>query len=288
MSENINGHTNIYGVLGYPARHSFSPMIHNFLFKKYSINSVYLAFEIRPENFKNCISCFKMLQFKGFNVTMPFKEEIIHYLDDISKEAKIIGSVNTVIKKGKTYRGFNTDIIGFMKSLEEKNFDFKNNCALVLGAGGAARSTVLGLINKNINKLYIFNRTRSKAIELVKLFKTYSDKEIIIFDSLDALSDKKLKNIGLIVNCTSVGMSGLDNPKDMLVPEKWDLKDKFIFEMIYNPIETKLILKAKSDKALIINGIDMLINQALSSFEIWNGFYPDKKELVKYFKNSIK
>ncbi|HAX18517.1 MAG TPA: shikimate dehydrogenase [Actinobacteria bacterium] len=288
MSERINGYTNIYGLLGYPARHSFSPLIHNFLFEKNSINSVYLVFEIKPENLKECVSCFKSLRFKGFNITMPFKKEIMNYLDNVSKDSLIIKSVNTVARIGKQYKGFNTDITGFVKSLEEKDFTFNKACALVLGAGSTAKSTVLGLINKKIKKLYIFNRTTSKALELKELFKKYYDKEIIVLENISDVNNDKLKEIDLIVNCTSVGMEGLKATDIMPIPEIWNLNGKFIFEMIYKPIETKLLLKAKSEGAVIISGIDMLVNQALSSFEIWNGFYPEKKDLLKYFKNSIK
>ncbi len=283
----INGNTNIYGIIGYPAKHSLSPRIHNYLFEKNSINSVYLAFEIKPENFKECIICFKTLGFKGFNLTMPFKKEIITYLDQVSNDALIINSVNTVAREGKLYKGYNTDITGFLKSLEEKDFDFKNSYALVLGAGGTARSIIMGLINKKIKKIYISNRTISKAYELKKMFKRYYDEEIVILEDPEHFSKEELKRIDLIINCTSVGMEGLSNAGKMPVPEKWDFKDKFFFEMIYKPVETSLLLKAKSEKAVIINGLDMLINQALASFEIWNGFYPDKNDLIKYFKNSI-
>lgn len=288
MPENINGYTDIYGLLGYPARHSYSPVIHNYLFKKNSINSVYLAFEIKPDNFKECVSCFKILKFKGFNLTMPFKKDIIPYLDKISRDASIINSVNTVVRTGDIYEGFNTDLDGFIKSLEEKEFNFTDSCALVLGAGSTAGSTVLGLLKKKVKKIYLFNRTADRAFELKDRLRKYFDEEIIILENLKYLGSEDLKRIDLVVNCTSVGMDGLSGSENMPVPENWCLKDKFVFEMIYKPAETMFLIKAKSEKAVIINGLDMLVNQALASFEIWEGFFPDKKDLMEYFKNSVK
>lgn len=283
----INGYTNIYGLLGYPAKHSFSPLIHNYLFEKNIINAVYHVFEITPEEFGRSVMCLKRLNISGFNITMPYKNEIIPFLDEISEDAKILNSVNTVIRKEDLYKGFNTDISGFLRCLTENDFDFKNSSALVLGAGSTARSIVFGLSQKKIKKLSIFNRTQSRAFKMKDVFKIFFNNEITVLKDLNTVSEKKQKSFDLIINCTTVGMDGKNFAKGLPIPEDWNLKDKFVFEMIYKPFDTELLLKAKSEKAVTINGIDMLVSQALDSFEIWTGVHPGKKDLLKYVTDTL-
>lgn len=283
----INGFTKIYGLLGYPAKHSLSPLIQNYLFEKNNLNSVYHVFEISPEEFAPGINCLKVLGVEGFNLTMPFKSVIIPLLGKVDKDARILNSVNTVVKRGKIYSGYNTDISGAARCLFEKNFDFENSSALIIGAGSTARSIILALLKNNIYKLSIYNRTISKALDIKDIVNKFFNKEITVLNDINDITINEQKKINLIINSTTIGMEGAGFKKGLPIPGDWDLKDKYIFEVIYNPIETELILKAKSEKAVIITGLDMLVNQAIDAFEIWTGIHPDKNDLLKYFRKAL-
>lgn len=285
----INGLTTLYALFGYPARHSYSPLIHNYLFNKHNINSVYLVFEINPCNFKQSFFGAINIGFCGLNLTMPFKIEALEYLNKIEEDAKKVGSINTIVFNKNTQEsvGFNTDLPGFLKSLHDKKYNITNSVALVLGAGGVARSSIYSLIKENIKKVYIYNRTIEKAIEIKKMFDAFKNEKIIVLKNLEELTRKEYDEIELIVNCTSIGMNSNNTSLKMPIPEDWSLKNKLVFEMIYEPINTGLVIKAKKEGALVINGIDMLINQAIFSFKIWTGIEPDFKDLKRYLQDKI-
>jgi shikimate dehydrogenase len=285
----LSGYTELYALLGNPAKHSLSPFIHNYFFNKYNLDAVYLSFEVAVTDFETALTGGFKLGFSGINLTMPFKEDSIKFINELDENAKATGSVNTIKSdiQNKSIRGFNTDIPGFIKSLDDHDFDCEKSNCLVIGAGGAAKSTVYALLKSKIKNIYIYNRNSIKAAQIKILFnKTYPGKIIVIED----LKQTPINEIKLIINCTPIGMK-----KDYLkentlipVPQDWDLKNKFVFEMVYNPLITPLIKKALKDGAEVIYGTEMLVNQASFSFEIWTGIYPDLTYLKKYFKNSIK
>lgn len=285
----INGYTDLYALMGYPARHSFSPFIHNYFFNKYKINSVYLSFEILPIDFKTAFSGAHKLGFSGINLTMPFKEEVLNYIEELDEDAKTIKAVNTIKfdKEKKIIKGFNTDINGFMKSLDDNYFKWDESNCLVIGAGGAAKSSIYALIKKKVKSIYIYNRTIDRAYEIKSLFKEIKNNKLII---LKELNIAPINEINLIVNCTPIGM-GENNILDdntIPIPLDWNLNKKYVFEMVYNPVYTSLVKKSIKDGAKVIFGTEMLLNQAAFSFEIWKGFFPDLRYLKKYFKNSFK
>ena len=296
MKSIINGNTSVYALVGNPSRHSMSALIHNYLFSKYKINAVYLIFEIEKKDLEIFFKFAKSSQIKGFNITMPFKTDSLNFIDSFSKEAEIIKSVNTVnldIKR-KKFIGFNTDADGFIKCLDEKHFDWENKECLIFGAGGAARSCLYSLIMKKTKHIYICNRSKEKALNLIKYFSENTGfNNITLIEDIDDIKNI-YDNISLVVNSTSIGMKkdtyGIEDIGTPLHKEL-SLKGKIVFEMVYNPVNTQLIKKAKEEKAVIINGIDMLVCQAAYSFEKWTSIYPDNKYLIylkNYIKNSIK
>jgi shikimate dehydrogenase len=285
----LSGYTELYALLGNPAKHSLSPFIHNYFFNKYNLDAVYLSFEVAVTDFETALTGGFKLGFSGINLTMPFKEDSIKFINELDENAKATGSVNTIKSdiQNKSIRGFNTDIPGFIKSLDDHDFDCEKSNCLVIGAGGAAKSTVYALLKSKIKNIYIYNRNSIKASQIKILFnRTYPGKIIVTED----LKQTPINEIKLIINCTPIGME-----KDYLkentlipIPQDWDLKNKFVFEMVYNPLITPLIKKALKDGAEVIYGTEMLVNQAAFSFEIWTGIYPDLIYLKKHFKNSIK
>jgi len=282
--KNISGKTKIFGVVGYPIKHTLSPVIHNRLFKEFNMDSVYLAFEVIPDRFDKFFKGLKSINnFVGLNITVPFKNRARKYLDTPSEIP-----VNTVYFKNGKASGYNTDIYGFKKALQKNFPDFKlrNKNVLLLGAGGAAQGVSIFLIQSKIKKLVIVNRTYQKA-EKLKKYLNKIDKNIEIeTEALDYdIISKSDEPFHLIVNATSVG---LKNEKSLVSFEKIKEKNTIVYDLIYNPEFTDFLLKAKKKGLKILNGLDMLIFQAFRAFQIWTGKNPEKfydkikKEIAKY------
>jgi len=272
----ISGKTSVVGLIGNPVRKSLSPYIHNFFIEKYSIDAVYVAFEFGKESLKKAFNGAEKLGFAGLNVTMPYKRMVFKMVDKCDGISSAIKSVNTVKFNGakKISEGFNTDVSGFIKSLDKKGFGWKGSSCLVIGAGGAARSVIYGMISREVKKIWIYNRTISRAGEIIKDFKNYKSGEIEVLGNINELGHM-IDEVGLIVNCTPLGMY-MEGYKNILpIPAKWSTKDKFIFDLVYNPADTLLIKKARKEGAEVIEGIDLLLNQAALSFKIWFGIMPE-------------
>lgn len=293
----INSKTRLIGLFGNPSRHSLSPLIQNAFLKYYDINCAYVVFEPTHDNLQKAFEGAENLGFVGLNVTMPFKEKIYNFVDRAEGSAEIIQAVNTVKffsnynenkksenKNGKLFSsvGYSTDGDGLVRSLEDKGFRWNDKTCLIIGAGGAAKSTIFEIAKKNINHIFIYDIEIEKSRNLAKIILKYLNNRvnIIVLKTINE-AEKMLDSISLIINCTPAGMSIADNPENINivpVPDYWNLKDKFIFDMVYNPFETKFLNKAVHDKAkAAISGIYMLINQAAYAFNIWFGIMPDKK-----------
>lgn len=287
-----DSNTRLFGLFGNPARHSLSPKIQNYFINQYKKNSLYVVFEPNVNNLEQAFIGTRNLEFIGLNVTMPFKEKIFNLVDQADKVASFIKAVNTVkfikdkASSGSISIGYNTDVPGFIKSLDDKNFQWTNKKCLIIGAGGVAKSAVYGINQKKVGKIYIYDIIKDKALELVNIFNKINNIEVI--ENLEELNSE-ITDIGLIVNCSPAGMnmeSKKELKKIMPVPSRWNLKDKFIFEMVYNPLETKFIQKARKEGATVVTGIDMLINQAAQSFKIWFNILPATDEIKKIILQS--
>jgi shikimate dehydrogenase len=280
----ISPNTKIIALIGNPVKHSLSPKIQNYLIRKYEKDSIYITFEFPQKNLKAAFNGAKKLGFFGLNITMPYKEEVFRLVDETDKASDIIKSVNTVKfdKKEGISIGFNTDVEGFIKSLDDKNFSWSGSRCLVIGAGGSAKSSIYGILKKKVQDIYVYNRTKEKVKRIVKNFKDIGGKKIRILSDISDIDDV-IDRVNLIVNCTPLGMD-IESYKDsMPIPEKWNLKKKYIFDMVYNPRETKLIKKAKKEGSVIVTGMDMLINQAVFSFRVWFGIMPDINVIKEIF-----
>ncbi len=258
------------GVIGHPISHSKSPLIHNYWIEKYGINGEYKSIDIHPDNLQSGVQKLIDEGYKGFNVTVPHKINIMDLCYEIDDLAKEIGAVNTVtIKDGKLY-GTNTDAYGFAQNIKinAPNFDFKKGKAVILGAGGAAKAALYALEKEAVPEIIITNRTKEKADNLAHG----------IIKSIDwEQKNNAIKGANLIINTTSLGMTGkpnLDIDITKISPHA------LINDIVYAPLYTDLLKTAKSKNIQIVTGIGMLLYQACRGFELWNGTTPNvTKEL---------
>lgn len=269
----FNTKTKLFAVIGNPVEHSKSPLIHNIALKEHKINGVYLAFKI--ENIENAIMSMKELNISGYSVTIPHKINIIKYLDEIDPLAKKIGAVNTVKNKNGKLIGHNTDMIGAINALKEKT-KIKSKKVYVVGSGGAARAIVCGLKEEKAN-VTIFARDMNQAKELASDFNS----NVNTLDNINSDFD-------ILINTTPVGMYPKINESP--VDKKLFKKNQVVMDIIFNPMETKLLKDAKKNGAKVISGIEMFLNQGYEQFRIWNNNSEPPKEkmrkaLIKELKN---
>ena len=281
----INSSTKTICLLGHPIKHSFSPTIHNYLFKKYLKNNIYVCFDVEEDKLKDCIFGIKALDIKGCNVTIPHKVNIIKYLDIIDENAKLIGAVNTINNKGGILKGYNTDGIGFVKSILDKNYEIKNKKAMIIGAGGACRSIAIELAANGVKSIEIRNRSLERANEIIKSindnFNTYAK------CSKDAIDGSSLMNVDILINTTPIGMENDLCPIDTNI--KID-KNLLVCDIVYKPQDTVFLKWARKNNLDIIYGIDMLINQAFEAFKIWTGISTcneDFEHIKKLYEENI-
>ena len=255
-----------YFVIGNPIEHSLSPILHNYWIKTNGIKAIYEKKKLNENELKKFISQVKEKKISGINVTVPFKKSVIPYLDELSLEAQNSQSVNTIYLKENKIIGHNTDIIGFETSVKKSKFDLSNKEILVLGAGGVVPSIILALNKMKVSKIKISNRTKEKSQGLKKIFK-----------NLEIVEWGEVPNFDMIVNATSLGLREEDkiNLNFLSTP-----KNKFFYDVIYNPRETNFLKFGKRLGNKILNGKLMFIYQALSAFNIWHGIKPDVNESV--------
>ncbi|XRO74678.1 shikimate dehydrogenase [Methanocaldococcus sp. 28A] len=279
----IDAKTKVIGLIGHPVEHSFSPIMHNAAFKDKGLNYVYVAFDVLPENLKYVIDGAKALGIVGFNVTIPYKIEIMKYLDEIDKDAQLIGAVNTIkIEDGKAI-GYNTDGIGARMALEEEIGKVKNKNIVIFGAGGAARAVAFELAKDN--NIIIANRTVEKAENLAKeIAKKLNKKfgEEVKFSGLDV----DLEDIDIIINATPIGMYPNVDVEPIVKADKLR-EDMVVMDLIYNPLETVLLKEAKKVNAKTINGLGMLVYQGAVAFKIWTGVEPNVEVMKKIIRKSF-
>ena len=281
----ITGKTKVVGVIGHPIEHSMSPPMHNNAFKELNMDYVYVAFHVLPENIEKLIESCKTLDIKGLNVTIPHKTSVIPFLDEIDPTAKKIGAVNTIQFKNGIAKGFNTDGIGAIKSIQEYT-TLKGKNVLIIGAGGASKAISFTLINENINSLVIANRSKENACNLIENIKMQCDFEEIsyidIIDSSDLIDD-----VDIIINTTPIGMYPKHEVEPPIKTDKINEKH-IVMDVIYNPLETALLKEARLNGATTINGTSMLINQGLESFKIFTGCKASYKSFEEALMGQLK
>ncbi len=258
----INAKTRVTGLIGYPVEHSLSPLMHNTAFDRLGLNYCYVAMPVREEALKDAIKGLKALNFAGFNVTVPHKENVIPLLDDIDEEARFIGAVNTVKNEDGRLRGYNTDGRGFMESLREAGIEVKGKDIFIVGAGGAARAIGYYLVME-ASRVCIFDIDSGKAISLVNALKGVRD-NVVFVDSLS-----RIRSSDLIINATPLGLKEEDPlPVDLRLLSK----DQVIYDLIY--WDTTLVREARAIGCRAVNGLGMLLWQGVLAFRIWTGITP--------------
>jgi len=265
----INGKTVVCGLLGYPVAHSFSPEMHNRAFEKLRLNWAYLPFEVNPKYLAQAVEGVRSLNIVGVNVTVPHKERVIEFLDEVTRTAKAIGAVNIIMNDNGKLIGHNTDGVGFIKSLEECGFSATDKKVVVLGSGGAAKAVCVQLAIEGIADITIVNRNIKKANNLAKFMSDFKvNVSIVNWDQKDLIRDKMQKS-DLIVQATSIGM----HPDNALppIPDGCFRERQMVCDLVYNPVETKFLQKAKHSGAIIVNGLGMLLYQGAAAFEMWTG-----------------
>ena len=280
MTKIITGKTKIYGIIGYPVNHSFSPMMHNAAFGELKIDARYLSFSVKPENIHQAIEGIKALDISGVNVTIPHKSSIIPYLDEVTPLAKKIGAVNTVKNVNGRLIGTNTDVLGFIQSLKKLKFSPLDKTIGMLGAGGSARALIAGLADAGASKILIHNRTveRAKKIEFEfsKKFPNTKIKSV----SLDNI---KRSFLDLLVNTTTVGMTSDASPIDLTQSKK----KEHVVDIIYSPSKTKLLREANNLEIPNINGLRMLLYQGCEAFKFWTGVPAPEDVMLKQLHNLV-
>lgn len=264
----MQNNTDILGLVGYPLGHSLSPLIHNSIYKNYGINSVYTLFETLPYELHSTVESIRSLSIKGVNVTIPFKESIIEYLDELDNSSSSIGAVNTIINENGVLKGYNTDYYGFSKSLELQHVNTSGRNVFIIGSGGAAKSAAFSLL-KNGSRVYIFNRSIEKAEKLCSNYSLFQDN---ITPCELAYIDESIIRIKpyMIVNCTPVGMKGYGgslNIKSSSIKGNVEV----LYDLVYNPHITSFLSLGEACGCRSVSGIDMLLLQAFASIKIWTG-----------------
>lgn len=272
----IDSSTGMYCLIGDPVEKSLSPEIHNYSFELNKIDGVYVALEVKPERLEQAVLGIKSLGIKGVNVTIPHKVEVIKYLDELDKEAELLGAVNTIRNVDGRLKGYNTDGRGFVELLKSKGVELEGKRVLMLGAGGASRAIAISLGLERVSEISIFNRTEEKARVLAE---EISEKlcNLKVGYRVEDPSD-----YDIVVNCTSVGMYPNENqvPFDI---EKLS-KNCTVADIVYKPLKTKFLEQAEARGHKTVEGLGMLVNQALLSEEIWTGRKVEKESVVEEFK----
>jgi shikimate dehydrogenase len=267
----IKGTTRITGIIGYPITHTFSPKMHNAAFTHLGLDYVYVPFDVKPEDLKAAIQGLRALNVAGVNVTIPHKENVIPLLDEVDKDAQIIGAVNTIQNREGRLIGYNTDGQGFLDALRiTGKFDPTGKKVVLLGAGGAARAVSVMLCKEGISALSICDMVEEKAKKLTKDLKEHFELEIEVCPPKEKEMAVAIKEADLVINATPVGMHPSDNESPL--PEGIRFHEKeHVFDLVYNPSETLFIKAAKAAGAKHQNGLGMLLRQGAVAFQIFTG-----------------
>jgi len=270
----VQGSTKTYCIIGDPIQHSLSPGMQNAAFVAADLNCTYIAFRVPANELKESIESLRSINVSGFNITVPHKVEAMKYLDELDASAKKAAAVNTVNNIEGIFRGYNTDIDGFIEPLRKRHVNFSGMRVLVLGAGGAARAVVAALAQEGgIAKVMIANRNVQRAGELARIGSNLGLKcETLLLDKVQGVSAE----CDMIVNATTVGLSNEPSPVD----HEHIKKGSIVYDIVYRPIVTDLIENAKYAQATVVYGYEMLIEQGAKAFEIWTGL-PAPRESMK-------
>ena len=251
-----------FAVIGDPINHSLSPNIHSAAFRELNLDSSYIGYRIPKGELESGVEGLKKIKISGFNVTIPHKIEMMKYLDKMDESCSIIGAVNTVVNNDGVLKGYNTDMDGFLEPLKKRNISIQDKKILLIGAGGAARAIIAGMSKEKAERVDIANRTTKNAEKLSE-FAT----RIELPTNVKKIEEiKNLQNYNIIINSTSLGLKNESSP----ISFEQINQDSVIYDIVYSPMNTDFIKKAKDKKLEVIYGYEMLLGQATRAFEIWH------------------
>jgi shikimate dehydrogenase len=285
QAKSMQGSFKTYCIIGDPIDHSLSPAMHNAAFNSVGLNSIYIAFRVPRGELEVSLRSLRATRISGFNVTIPHKVGIIPYIDELDPSAKKAKAVNTVHHIEGTFKGYNTDVHGFIEPLRKRRVSFNGMKILLIGSGGAARAIVAALSNEiGISQIIIANRTRKNADELVTMASNLGLSAD--FTGIEYLGEHALKS-DLIINSTPSGL----NDKQSILDYEHISNDSIVYDIVYTPMVTNLIEQAKKAKATVIYGYEMLLSQGSKAFEIWTGMNAPleamKKALFGHFSEPL-
>ncbi len=281
----ISGKTQNLGVIGWPIGHSLSPAMQAAAIREAGLDYSYIAMPVRPEALPAAVEGLRSLGFRGFNVTIPHKRNILDLLDEIDEDAERIGAVNTVINEQGRLLGRNTDVAGFLCGLKKIGATMRGKRALLLGAGGAARAVIWGLIREKADRITVCVRDEGKARANLSDFSDSVDMEILSWETPDFR--RALSETELIVNTTPLGMT----PKtDAAPPVIWEAirPGVVVYDIIYTPDRTRLLQEAEARGCRVMNGVPMLVGQGAEAFQAWTGVRPDERVMTKALMDALR
>lgn len=284
----FNNETKITGIIGHPIKHSYSPFMHNIAYELLDLNYLFLPFDVPQSNLKAAIRGMTALGIKGLNVTVPHKENVISLVKNISEEVGIVGAANTIVNDNGTLSAYNTDVYGVMETLLPYKEKIANSEVSIIGCGGASRSVVYALLrNFRPEKINLINRNEVRAEQLKEYFAAKMHfNNFKTYNLYNSPIDNILKDSQLVVNSTSVGM--YPNIDDSVVNsfEAFN-KDQIVFDMVYNPLNTKLLMLADAAGATTLDGLTMFVHQGAKAFELWTGVEMPVDKIFKALKLHI-
>jgi len=282
----ISGKTKVIGIFGDPVEHSLSPLMHNAVIKELGLDMVYVPWRVRPAMLEVAIMAIRALGIPGVNLTIPHKEKVLKYLDEIDDEARITGAVNTVVNDNGALVGYNTDGAGLAMSLyEEHAFSPEGKNITIIGAGGAARGIAASMAMKGAGRICIANRTPDRAENLAHEFSNEIAAAAFVAVGLEGGALKEiLSNTDLLVNASSAGMNGVNN---LHLPLEALPKEAIVSDIVYKPIQTTLLLDAVKLGLRVEDGLGMLACQGAMSFSLWTGHSPPAAIMKKSLKKEV-
>tara|TARA_Y100001970_G_scaffold263531_1_gene349095 strand:+ start:17592 stop:18440 length:849 start_codon:yes stop_codon:yes gene_type:complete len=273
------------GLLGQSIQHSISPILHEAAFTALNLEHSYKIWDIDKTDLESFIDEIKNTPIDGFNITIPYKESIMQYIDVIDPAAESIGAINTVINQDGILTGYNTDLHGIEQTFKLLSEDLTNKSIALIGSGGAAKSLVYYLNTIDIASLLIVNRSKERAQDLME---NVSTKSHVTIHDLNQDASGIINNADVIINSTPFGMNG-SSLANMLPPIDFRLsEDHIVFDLVYNPGMTPLLHLAETARCKYIGGLDMLVYQAAKAFEIWNKVYPDTEAMLHAGRQALK
>jgi shikimate dehydrogenase len=277
----IHGTTRTCGLIGNPVGHSISPVIHNTLADICGTDLVYTTFKVEKDDVASAVKGAYALNILGLNVTVPHKQAVMETLVDIDPLAKAIGAVNTLQRVDGGYKGYNTDILGLERELEDENVDLKGSNAVILGAGGAARAIAFLCASKSPKSVTILNRTLEKAQNIADAVNSYFKSDIAKADTIDRADKLPVKDY-VVIQATSVGLYPNVDDVPVSSPEFYE-NARVGVDIIYNPYTTKFMKLMQEHGKPACNGLKMLLYQGVAAFEIWNGCKVSKEMAEKVY-----